>query len=306
MDHTTMEGSNSAAASYRNDMLKLFAMFTMLIDHIGYIFFPQYRIFRTIGRLAFPIFAYQVATGYTKTSNLKNYARRLFHFALLSQIPYSFFSPDLKFDPLHLNIMFLLLFSLGIIYVYDMGMAQFHDYQEKKDYRHMFTGTALLLGVCGMAILPEILEIAYPKFRFSYGMYGLLLVLFFYICRDKKIPMVLCYVLLSLFYTYFTGAKTLAINSVSWLGTSESLWSCLASFDIVWGNITTYKNGLIQLEGYFFQTRSILSLVPIYFLEQYETKIKLNKYIGYLFYPTHISIIIIIAIFERLPVSSIH
>lgn len=53
--------------TYRNDTLKLFAMLTMLIDHIGYMFFPKYRIFRTIGGLAFPIFAYQLSVGYMKT-----------------------------------------------------------------------------------------------------------------------------------------------------------------------------------------------------------------------------------------------
>ena len=57
--------------SYRNDVLKILAMVTMLIDHVGYMFFPGQMIYRTIGRLAFPIFAYQIAIGYSKTSNLK-------------------------------------------------------------------------------------------------------------------------------------------------------------------------------------------------------------------------------------------
>ena len=54
----------AATAPYRDDMMKLLAMITMLIDHIGYMFFPDYRIFRTIGRLAFPIFAYQLSVGF--------------------------------------------------------------------------------------------------------------------------------------------------------------------------------------------------------------------------------------------------
>lgn len=29
--------------TYRNDMLKLFAMLTMLIHHVGYMFFPEYQ-----------------------------------------------------------------------------------------------------------------------------------------------------------------------------------------------------------------------------------------------------------------------
>ena len=38
------------------DFLKLVAIFSMLIDHIGGIFFPEVGIFRWIGRLAFPRF----------------------------------------------------------------------------------------------------------------------------------------------------------------------------------------------------------------------------------------------------------
>ena len=35
--------------------LKLIAIVTMLIDHMGAIFFPQYRVMRIIGRIAFPV-----------------------------------------------------------------------------------------------------------------------------------------------------------------------------------------------------------------------------------------------------------
>ena len=65
--------------------LKLIACITMLIDHVGYIFFPKLWILRTIGRLAFPIFAWQISVGYTKSSNKVNYFKRLLLFALITQ-----------------------------------------------------------------------------------------------------------------------------------------------------------------------------------------------------------------------------
>lgn len=51
-----------------NNALKIIAMLSMLIDHTGLMIFPEYKIFRIIGRLAFPIFAYMIAEGcfYTK------------------------------------------------------------------------------------------------------------------------------------------------------------------------------------------------------------------------------------------------
>ena len=117
----------------RNDSLKLIAMVTMLIDHIGYMFFPQHAIFRSVGRLAFPIFAYLLSVGYEKTSSLKNYALRLLAFGLISQVPYAFFSPGLEFEPLELNIMFTLLAALGVMSLYDFGMNRVREYRVNKD-----------------------------------------------------------------------------------------------------------------------------------------------------------------------------
>lgn len=53
-------------------MLRLLAMLTMLIDHIGVIFFPDDIILRIVGRLAFPLFAWGIARGYRYTSSLKD------------------------------------------------------------------------------------------------------------------------------------------------------------------------------------------------------------------------------------------
>lgn len=46
------------------DMLKLIAMLTMLVDHIGLLFFPEIMAFRIVGRIAMPLFAYGIAQGY--------------------------------------------------------------------------------------------------------------------------------------------------------------------------------------------------------------------------------------------------
>ena len=104
-----LEQVPSPQKSRRNDLLKIVALLTMLIDHVGYLYFPEEMIFRTIGRIAFPIFAYQVAIGFQKTSNRSRYALRLFVFALISQVPYFWFNPTLTFDWEGLNIMFTLL-----------------------------------------------------------------------------------------------------------------------------------------------------------------------------------------------------
>lgn len=74
--------------------IKLIAAAAMLIDHLAVVCFPfligdtARQIMRGIGRLAFPIFAYFIAVGYGKTSNLPRYLTRLCGVALLSQVPF--------------------------------------------------------------------------------------------------------------------------------------------------------------------------------------------------------------------------
>jgi len=295
MREVALDESRPLAEASRNDELKLFAMVTMLIDHIGLMLFPEYRFLRSIGRLAFPIFAYQLAIGYEKTSSLSGYAKRLLIFGLISQIPYSFFSPELKFKPFDLNIMFTLLLALGVVRLYDMGMSKIKEYRESKGLKNLFHGSAILVSVCLIVFAPEALSIMYRDFSMDYGFYGLALVLIFHLFRHDKLKITAGYIMLTFAYTYWLGATTLSANSARWLGRHLNIWQSLASFDLVWLNITKYNNGLIRLEGYFFQARSIFALFPIYLSQRFDSKIKLNKYVGYWFYPLHISVLVLIA-----------
>ena len=73
-------------------MLKLIAMLTMLVDHIGLLFFPEIMAFRIVGRIAMPLFAYGIAQGYWYTRQHGTTARYLCRVSalfLVSQIPYN-------------------------------------------------------------------------------------------------------------------------------------------------------------------------------------------------------------------------
>ena len=71
-------------------VLKLIAVVSMLIDHIGYVFFPSVRLLRIIGRLAMPIYCFCVSEGLIHTSSRKNYLLRVIIFALISELPFDF------------------------------------------------------------------------------------------------------------------------------------------------------------------------------------------------------------------------
>lgn len=65
------------------------AMITMIIDHIGYVWFPNIPDWRIIGRIAFPIYAFGVASGMSYTRDPQKYMIRLLFLAIISQLPYT-------------------------------------------------------------------------------------------------------------------------------------------------------------------------------------------------------------------------
>ncbi len=69
-----------------NNQLKIIAMITMTIDHIGMLLFPRVLLFRYIGRLAFPVFAYMIAEGCLHTRSLPKYLGGMAVIAAVCQV----------------------------------------------------------------------------------------------------------------------------------------------------------------------------------------------------------------------------
>jgi len=143
-------GIPSTTREGRLDFLKWIAVLTMVIDHIGYLFFPNITEFRMIGRLAFPIFAYLIAEGSIRTSNKRKYLERLLLFAFISQIPYM-----LVFQTVYPNILFTLVIGL-----YFITITWYH----------------IVVLVLISVFLP-----------IDYEWWGLVLPAFFVYCRDRKV-----------------------------------------------------------------------------------------------------------------------
>lgn len=94
-------------------MIEIIAMVSMLIDHIGIVFFPDEPFFRVLGRLAFPLYAWGIVQGYFYTRNLQNYQKRLLWLAVLSQIPFMFVAG------FKLNVIFTFLLCIFILKLLD-------------------------------------------------------------------------------------------------------------------------------------------------------------------------------------------
>lgn len=72
------------------EVLKLIACITMLIDHIGAALLPELRFLRIIGRLAFPIYCFLLAEGMRRTRSPYKYLLRLFIGILLAELPFDY------------------------------------------------------------------------------------------------------------------------------------------------------------------------------------------------------------------------
>lgn len=275
----------------RSDLLKVIAIITMLIDHTGLLLFPELRVMRTVGRIAFPIFAWLLVQGFIHTSDRKKYGFRFFCFALAAEIPYAFLNNEMVYKPAHYNVMYLLLLGLILLSLVEKAGHLFRN--------HKFV-LGSLLSILALLIIgfPDMVQYLNPDFALSYGTYGLVMVLIFYWTREQPILMVVGYVLLTYIEPYRTGVYYRAL----YISPEMSYMEAFRSYGLIWAQISDFKDGFRTLEGYFFQARSMLGLLIILLFNKVYVPIRLAKYIGYTFYPLHITLLIIIRVMNGGPI----
>lgn len=147
--------------------LKLLAMALMLCDHLWATVLPGWMWLTALGRIAFPIFAFQVAEGFRRTHNRKQYLKRMFLFALLSEIPFNYLYYSSPVFPFHQNVMFTFCIAMLLM----LGMEKIRS-----------KGT-------GLYILAAVLSLPVGYFLGTIGMVdyygsGVVTVLIFYLCRQ--------------------------------------------------------------------------------------------------------------------------
>ena len=149
--------------------LKLLAIIFMLCDHIWATLITGNQWLTDIGRMAFPIFAFQIAEGFFHTKNFKKYLGRMFLFALISEVPFNLMYSGRTFFPFHQNVMFT--FCLALLFI------RFMEWGKKKNIFVWFVTIAIscicdyMLGMISMV---------------DYFGYGILTVFLFYIFHDFK------------------------------------------------------------------------------------------------------------------------
>lgn len=148
--------------------LKCIAAALMLTDHVGAILLPEVPVLRCVGRLAFPIFAFFIAEGYTHTRDFGRYFRRLAILAVVSEIPFNL-ENEAVFDLTRQNVLFT--FCLALLTLRGLEALG----RERGFGRWAGCGLVLAAGFAAGELL-----------RTDYGGWGVVTVALLYLCRDGK------------------------------------------------------------------------------------------------------------------------
>lgn len=176
-------------------ILKIIAIVTMLIDHIGAFIINYekytllYEVMRTVGRIAFPIFCFMLVQGFRHTRSVKKYMIRLFIFAIISEVPFDLAASSVNESMwMHQNVFFTLFIGLTALYIIE------------KYKQNAFAQIIVIISACTLATF------LYTDYMF----FGVLQIIFFYYFEKLR----LCRIISIIFLNFYMGQPAGAVALV--------------------------------------------------------------------------------------------
>ena len=169
-------------------MLKIFACFDMLVDHIGaaVLYYGYnlgdrwiqqsenirfiYFMIRLFGRLGFPIFCFLLVEGYFHTRNVWKYLRNLIIFGVISEIPFD----------LAINAEFCYMNNQNVYFTLALGLIMIIIFDRITKGDILKAGPARLIGAVLLSIIPITIGFLIKS---DYGGLGVLLIFTFYLMK---------------------------------------------------------------------------------------------------------------------------
>lgn len=253
--------------------LKIIAMITMVIDHIGAYFLSRdtvlYLCFRCIGRLSFPIFSFLLVEGIFHSRKPLMYLLRLFILGLIIDIG------SLVFLQEYIGSSVLTTFVISGLTILIL--------EKGKNWQKLFSIFPLTLGILsGFDFFP---------IKMQYGPYGLTIILIFYL--SKKLAEYLSHYICSFGLNYQEYLKSASFR-VFYITISIAV-NIVLSLILVYFSSTFKQIFTASDTDYVIQSFSIISLFLLLF---YNGTRGYNKkwfqYGCYIFFPLHFIILYLI------------
>ena len=234
--------------------LKFLAMIFMLCDHIWATVVTGNDWLTIIGRLAFPIFAFQIVEGFFHTKNFKKYLGKLFIFALISEIPFNLMYGGRWFYPFHQNVMFT--FCTALLFV------RFMEWGKKKN---IFLRLIAILISCIVGYMLGMITMT------DYFGYGILTVFLFYVFHEFRFAWIGQLIGMIIINGYMMSGLAYTINLFGFsFNFPQQAFAVLALIPIwMYNGQKGYTNKHIQYAYYSFYPVHMLIL---YFIRAFITR----------------------------------
>jgi len=267
-----------------NTNLKIIAIISMLIDHVGAVLFPEVLALRIIGRLAFPIFCFLIVEGYFHTKDLKKYITRLGIFAIIAEVPFDLAFHDTILEFTYQNVFFTLAIGLVAVYLYD---------KRATSSLHLGLGMVATLGIL---MIKKAYESPIESSLLIYVVVASALILVLsYIFKDKRhraldiLGVTLCAVFATVIMSdYFFLGIMFIFFMYLFRDDFKRKFIFIFVLSVTFFLIPFISSGEFVLSQYT-QSFQVLGLIPIYFYN--GKKGASMKYVFYAFYPVHLLII---------------
>ena len=310
-----LENKTAKISGITGQCLKVLAVVSMIIDHIGYAIVIRlpgaadtgsltnfvYTTLRMIGRFAFPIYCFLLIEGVCHTRNIGRYAFRLFIFALVSEIPFdlAFYGKLFHFD--HQNVFFTL--CIGVLMLWAFKLIG--DTEEGRLPRILLRVSVMVIPPAyvawriGYLLLERIKLSLNPVIVYSVCAIAAMIVITVFVTRaagkyNERTALILCADLIVLSFAAF--AADILMTDYKAAGIIAIALMYLYKND----NVSRIIYGTVALTVLSSPTEAFafLDAIPASFYN--GRRGKGTKYLFYVVYPLHLLILYLIARYLRL------
>ncbi len=204
------------------NFIKIIALLSMTLDHIGWILFDGQRVLNILGRISFPLFAYMVAEGSIYTRNRLKRILSIFSVGIICQIFFFIFEQSLD-----LNI--FLTFSMSLVLIMTLQKAE----EDKSLPLYILFGvlSGIFFGIS--EILPN--KITEYYFNVQYGAVGVFLPVAVYLIKNKWLKLI-----------------AVAVFMITFSITNQTTFYLWSLFSLVFLAMYNGKGGKLKLKYLFY------------------------------------------------------